>query len=82
MTTLKLTNNQDITIKIDRQGHVTVTGKYVVAQRSEIKEDAPTNSMSAGAIAGGREGEQPPIKNKNSKGVIASMLRRKMKEQK
>lgn len=45
-----------------------------------VKEDAPTNSMSAQAIAGGRDGEQPPIKNKSSKVVIASMLRRKMKE--
>jgi hypothetical protein len=86
MTTVRIRNNTaGTTLQIDRQGNITITGSSITVQttaRESVQEDAPTNSMSAQAIAGGRDGDQPPIRKNSTKGVIAAMLRRKMKEPK
>lgn len=85
MTTTRIRNNTGgVTIHVDRQGNITIQGQYTstTTASESVMEDAPTNSMSAQAIAGGNNGDQPPIKNKKSKDIIGSMLRRKMREKK
>lgn len=93
MTTVKIRNNTaGVNISVDRMGNITITGSSITVQSTaheSVNEEgvaalggAPTNSMAAQAIAGGRVGDQPPMRNTKSKGVIAAMLRRKMKEQK
>ncbi|RZL09194.1 MAG: hypothetical protein EOO89_21925, partial [Pedobacter sp.] len=64
MTTTRIRNNTGgLTIHVDRQGSVTIQGQYTVLSTTSesVTEDAPTNSMSAQAIAGGNAGDQPPI---------------------
>lgn len=90
--TVKIRNNTGgATIHVDRMGNITIQGQFTVQQTTHeaVNEEgvaalggAPTNSMAAQAIAGGRPDDQPPIKNKKSKDIIASMLRRKMREMK
>lgn len=92
MTTTRIRNNTGgVTIHVAHNGDITIQGRYTstTTATESVNEDgvaalggAPTNSMSAQAIAGGRDGDQPPIKNKKSKDIIASMLRRKMRESK
>lgn len=93
MTTTRIRNNTGgVTIHVDRQGNITIQGQYTALTTSteSVNEDgvaalggAPTNSMAAGAIAGGRPGDQPPIKpKKKPNDAIASLLRRKMREKK
>lgn len=86
MTTVRIRNNTaGVNLSIDRLGNITITGSSITVQstaRESVQEDAPTVSMSAGAIAGGGPNDQPPMRNTKTKGVIAAMLRRKMRENK
>jgi hypothetical protein len=87
MTTIRIRNNYGANFNVSHNGDITIQGRFTylatASEATEVHEDAPTNSMSGNAIAGGRDGDQPPIKPIKAKKpteMIGSMIRRKVKD--
>lgn len=88
MSTIRIRNNYGANINVAHNGDITIQGRFTylatASESTDVVEDAPTNSMSAQAVAGGRDGDQPPvkpIKAKKGTAMIGSMIRRKVKEE-